>query len=197
MPGQVSGRRHRSRSRISVNGRQLMFRPRPPDQPAHLFKSMFDLHPRLRTPYCISSWPTHRLAWWFVMVLMLISPRVDPPVAPTASDSCYTRFLSSLLSSFSFPHRHEIMAQSLRSCHPLVQHLESGAGLGAKTTLSTPFSDDCDSTLDLAGKYHRSPTRSTASIFGFGPSSPRCDPPSPSSRRLPTILTPVIKYPGR
>ncbi|KAK5375434.1 hypothetical protein LTR11_004984 [Exophiala xenobiotica] len=46
----------------------------------------------------------------------------------------------------------------------------------------------------LAGDFHRSPTRSTNSIFGPSPSSP--NPPSPPSRRLPTLRTPIVRHAG-
>lgn len=58
-------------------------------------------------------------------------------------------------------------------------------------------SSSCASLNVRAGDFHRSPTRSTASIFGYGPNSPRSSPPPPSFRPQPSARTPVVKHPGR
>ncbi|KAJ9610636.1 hypothetical protein H2200_005413 [Cladophialophora chaetospira] len=62
----------------------------------------------------------------------------------------------------------------------------------------SPSSSPLHDSIDIrAGDFHRSPSRSTASIFGFRNSSPRHTPPSPRSRRVPSSLTPVVKYPDK
>ncbi len=57
------------------------------------------------------------------------------------------------------------------------------------------YSDTSSDMLNyVAGDFHRSPSRSTNSIFGPSPSSPT--PPSPPSRRLPTLRTPIVRHAG-
>lgn len=58
------------------------------------------------------------------------------------------------------------------------------------------YSDTSSDMLNyVAGDFHKSPTRSTNSIFGPSPSLP--SPPSPRSRRQPTLRTPIVHHPGR
>ncbi|KAL2436483.1 hypothetical protein ABEF95_011055 [Exophiala dermatitidis] len=57
------------------------------------------------------------------------------------------------------------------------------------------YSDTSSDMLNyIAGDLHRSPTRSTNSIFGASPASPT--PPSPRSRRQPTLRTPIVHGAG-
>ena len=83
--------------------------------------------------------------------------------------------------------------RSDRERHEGLMEMIRVALLGTVRADSEELEDDIDA---RAGDFHRSPTRSTASIFGFGPFSPRSPPPSPRSRRQPGIFTPVVRRLG-
>ncbi|KAI1617079.1 hypothetical protein EDD36DRAFT_415959 [Exophiala viscosa] len=57
------------------------------------------------------------------------------------------------------------------------------------------YSDTSSDKLNyVAGDFNRSPTRSTNSIFGYPPSLlSHISPPSPRSRRQPTLRTPIVR----